>query len=244
MAKKYQQRTHVSIRKKKEEEAKLAKRRAFYLKNKQTILIAIGALAVIILLGSLVLDYFYAPGGSMKVFMGNLIGKTEDALILDFDENNRGRYFNMGEMKTPEGYDRGPYEMYQDADPNEQRFQFTAQDASRPCQNVYVTGVANKTGEEMLTTLRSYGIYQAVEEEDKVTEIAGYKVRYMYSVGNPSSEENVDVYSAMLALYVDVLDGSSVAFNFNSAHCAKDALPTEEAMLKDVEAFLSCYTQP
>ena len=98
MAKKYQQRTHVSIRKKKEEEAKLAKRRAFFLKNKQTILIAIGALAVIILLGSLVLDYFYAPGGSMKVFMGNLIGKTENALILDFDDNNRGRYFYMGEM--------------------------------------------------------------------------------------------------------------------------------------------------
>ena len=87
MAKKYQQRTHVSIRKKKEEEAKLAKRRAFYLKNKQTILIAIGALAVIILLGSLVLDYFYAPGGSMKVFMGNLIGKTEDFFFVFFERN-------------------------------------------------------------------------------------------------------------------------------------------------------------
>lgn len=243
MAKKYQQRTHVSIRKKKEEEAKLAKRRAFYLKNKQTILIAIGALAVIILLGSLVLDYFYAPGGSMKVFMGNLIGKTEDALIVDFDANDRGRYFNMGEMKTPEGYDRGPYEMYQEGDPNEQRFQFTAQDAARPCQSVYVTGVANKTGEEMLTTLRSYGLYEAAEE-DVVTEIAGHKVRYMYSIGNPSSEENTDVYSVMLILYVDVLDGSTVAFNFNSAHCAQADLPTEEAMLQDVEAFLACYTKP
>ena len=175
-------------------------------------------------------------------FMGVWAEAEENSLILNFGGKGETDYRFMGEMETPEGYDRALYMLHEEGDPKEQRFQFTAQDENRAVQSVYVSGVARKTGAQMLDTLRHFGFYYPLAE-DRVLEIAGHPVRYMIAVGNPTVEKT-QIYSLMIFLYVDVLEDSSVSFSFESAHGTIEELPHEGEMLKDVEEFLSCFTAP
>ena len=104
MAKRYQQRTHVSIRKKKEEEQKLQKRRAFYQKHKKQLLAGGAALLALIVGVWLAVDYFYAPAGSLRMFMGNLVGVEQDWLVRNLGTSRSPRYYKFGEFTPLEGY--------------------------------------------------------------------------------------------------------------------------------------------
>jgi len=174
--------------------------------------------------------------------MGVWAEAEENSLILNFGGKGETDYRIMGEVETPQGYDRAPYTLKEEADPREQRFQYRAQDENHPVQSVYIGGVAGKTGDFMLQVLRMYNIYAPLGA-DREVEIAGHKARYMLAVGAPSSTKP-DIYSLMVFLYVDVLENSTVSFSFESAHVPAALLPTEEEMLTDVEAFLACFTAP
>lgn len=240
MAKKYQQRTHVSVRKKKEEEKKLAQQRAFYAKYRKHILIGIAALVLVILLGSLAWDYFYAPGGSMKTFMGNLIGAEENAIIKDLGTYSSPRYYTLGKMDTPEGYEEAEYGMTTTKDSHDQSFYMKTTDTSKLVETVYVTGVANKTGAEMMEVLAANQMY-AYKTEVRTGEIAGHPVTYIYAHGTVNSQDDTPYY-ANLVCYVDTIQNSSVLVNLASAYGAMDTLPTEEAMLAEAEAIFACLT--
>ncbi|MBE5781768.1 MAG: hypothetical protein E7329_00470 [Clostridiales bacterium] len=240
MAKKYQQRTHVSVRKKKEEEKKLAQRRAFYAKHRKQILIGIAALVLVIVLGSLAWDYFYAPNGSMRVFMGNLIGAEETDIIKDLGTSSKPRYYKLGAMETPEGYEEGDYGLTTTAVSFDQKFYFVATDEAKTINNVYIAGVPNKTGAQMMEVLASNEMY-AMQTEARTAEIAGHPVTYLYAQNMPNSEDETIYYSS-LVIYADTIQNSSVLINCSSAHAPLDQVPTEEAMLAEVEGILSCLT--
>ena len=160
--------------------------------------------------------------------------EENDSLILNFGGKEEADYRLMGEMETPEGYGRKLYKIHEDGDPNEHRFHYIAQEENRAVQSAYVSGVARKTGAQMLDTLRHFGVYYPLAE-DRALEIAGHPVRYMITIGNPTSERT-QVDSLMIFLYVDVLEDSAVSFSFESIHGSFEELPTEAEMLKDVEA--------
>lgn len=174
--------------------------------------------------------------------MHAMVEEENHSLILNFGGKGEMDYRLMGEMETPEGYDRALYMLHEEGDPKEQRFHFTAQEENRAVRSVHVSGVARKTGAQMLDTLRHFGFYYPLAE-DRILEIAGRPVRYMIAVGNPTMEKK-QVYSLMIFLYVDVLEDSSVSFSFESAHGTIEELPHEREMLKDVEDFLACFTAP
>lgn len=240
MAKKYQHRTHVSVRRKKEEEQKLAKQRAFYAKYRKHIIIGIAALVLVIVLGSLAWDYFYAPGGSMKIFMGNLIGAEENAIIKDLGTYSAPRYYTLGKMDKPEGYEDADYGITSTAVTHDQSRYMKTADTGRLIESVYVAGVANRTGAEMMEVLAANQMY-AYATEARTAEIGGHPVTYIYAHGTANSDANTPYY-ANLVCYVDTIQNSSVLVNLVSFYGDKDTLPTEEAMLAEAEAIFPCLT--
>ena len=91
MAKKHQQRAHVSVRKKQEQEQKQQQRKEYLKKNKKKICI-LAVLAVIIIAGAiLMIDYFGGPKGAMKVFMGkvqDVAQQVNDTYLKTFSEES------------------------------------------------------------------------------------------------------------------------------------------------------------
>ncbi len=241
MAKRYHQRTHVSIRKKKEEEQKLQKRRAFYQKHKKQLIAGGAALLALIVGVWLAVDYFYAPAGSLRMFMGNLVGVEQDWLVRNLGTSRSPRYYKFGEFTPLEGYADQSADNNFSSDKKEQSFYYAAEDEAATVQRVYVSGVKEKTGEEMIETLLTSGTYTETGEA-KTGALAGIPVRYLYTI--QENTEPAGTYTAALVVYADTVQHSSVLVNLFSGKAAKDALPGEDAMVAEAEEILAHLTLP
>ena len=240
MAKKYQRRTHVAVRKKQEEEKKLAKRRAFYREHKKQLIIA--AIAAVLLIVAIVLavDYFYAPGGSMRIFMGNLLGVQENSVIRNLGTTRSPRYYTFGTFDAPEGYTSDP-SFYQASDTKEQNFYYVADDENAVIENIYVTGVKNRTGESMVEEVGGSGMY-AFMSEKRTAEIAGNTYNYLYALSNNSDDDSI--FWATLIMYVDTVQDSSILVNLSSPRGAENEVPDEGTMLQAAEPILAGVKVP
>lgn len=241
MAKKHQRREHVSVRKKKEEELKLQKRQAFYAAHKKQIFIGVVAAVLVIALGWMAIDYFYTPGGSIRMFMGKLIGVEDSWIVRNLGTTKHPLYFKFGQVDAPEGYTLdADYSVT--SDKSEQSFYYNADDESAAVQSVYYAGVKEKTSQEMLDTVMNSGMYASLSEA-KETEIAGMKVHYVYAQMNPDSTD-ASVFSALLIMYADTVKDSCVLINCTSGHLTQDQLPDEAAMLAEAEKLVACLKLP
>lgn len=238
MAKKYQRRTHVSVRKKQEEEKKLAERRAFFAKHQKSISIGLIALAVVLLAVILLVYFFYAPAGAMN--RAALSSAPENAIIRNLGSNGSPRYYTFGTMDTPAGY--VPDTEFSTLTAPEQNFSFNAESEDRAIQSVYVTGVKNRTGADMAAEVAASSFYASISEVKRI-EIAGYTLHYLYAQGNPNQEDDSIFYS-VLVMYVDTLADSSILVNCSSAYAALEEIPSEEALLAEMEDILSCLKLP
>lgn len=239
MAKKYRRREHVSTRKKREEEQKLAKRQEFYQQHKKQLwTAAIAAVAAIVLIW-LAVDFFYCPGGSMRMFLGKLMNVEDNAIIRNLGSTKSPLYFDFGSFDAPEGYTSDP-DYNPPSDKNEHNFYYYTDDEERVIREVFVTGVKEKTGAEMAETVINSGMYLSTSEK-RTAEIAGHPVTYLYAQGNPSADDS-SVYYAVLIMYVDTVKDSSVLINCTSQRGALEELPTEEAMVADAETILANLT--
>lgn len=238
MAKKHQRRTHVSIRKKQEEAKKLAQRKAFYEKHRKLILTSAIALVAAIVVISLAVDFFYTPNGSMRMFMGNLMGVEETDIIRNLGTTKAPLYYKLASLQPVEGYAEDE-QTFPPSDTKEQNFYLHAEDETKIIQDAYIVGVKN-TSAAMLETVRTSGLYTSMTDI-KYTEINGNKVSYLYVQGNPSDEDK-SVFYATLVMYVDTIHDSCVLLNLSSAKVAQEELPTEEAMLAEAEGFFKNLT--
>lgn len=238
MAKKHQRREHVSVRRKKEEQLKLKKRQDFYAAHKKQIITGIVAAIVAIVLIWVGVDYFYTPGGSIRMFMGNLIGVEENWLVRNMGTTKKPLFFKFGEVDAPEGYTLDNDSEYTVKSENqEQSFYYIADDETATIQNVYFAGVKEKTGAEMIETVTSSGMYTSISE-GKTTEIAGMPIQYVYATMADSSDSTL--FSSLLVMYADTVKDSSVLINCTSFRGTEDGIPGEEAMLAAAESLVSC----
>lgn len=241
MAKKYQHREHVSVRKKREEEQKLQKRQEFYAAHKKQMIAGVVAAIVAVVLIWAAVDYFYTPGGSIRMFMGKLIGVEDSWIVRNLGTTKHPLYFKFGEVETPEGYTLdADYSV--SSDKTEQSFYFNADDENAVIQSVYYAGVKEKTSQEMLETVRTSGIYTSVTETKEV-QLGGVPMHYVYAQMNPDSND-ASVFSAMLLMYADTVKDSCVLMNCNSAHLPQEQLPSEEEMLAAAERLAACLKLP
>ena len=232
----------AAARKKVEEKRlaeKQAKRLAIWQQYKKQIIIGAMAAVVAIVLLILAIDYFYVPAGSLRTFMGNPLGGDETSIIREMD----GHYYEFGKMTQPEGYEAADYGMELSDDPNETYFYYKTTDESSAINNVYVCGVENRTGSDMLTNLTGSGLYESFTEPQK-KEIGGVEVDSIYTrtaltdqEGNPTGE-----YYATLVMYADTIADSTILINCGSLQVTEDLLPTEEAMYAEAEKILSCLS--
>jgi len=235
MAKKYQRRTHVSVRKKKEEQKKLEQRQAFYAKYKKLIIYGSIALVALIVIICLLCHFFAAPAGSLNKVQLNRV--ADNAIVRNLGKSSAPRYYIFGSMDQPEGYIAN--ENYNtSADKKEQNFAFKAEDEAKAIQSVYVTGVKERTGMDMAAEVSKSSIYSTMTEV-KTVEIAGHTVHYLFAQGNPKDDDDTIFYS-VLVMYVDTVQDSSILVNCASAYDVLEEIPTEEEMLAEAEAIFSC----
>lgn len=232
---------HMSASKRRE-----AKRRAFYEAHKKPIITACIAAAAALVLLIIAFDFFYTPGGSMRVFFGKLLGAEENAIIREVKD---GRFYTLANMDVPEGYQPEDYGLVGSMEDQAQYRYLVDTTGEKAIASVYVSGVKNQTGEGMIATLSSTGYY-ANQGEATQAEIAGHTVNYLYTQNNSNmatseEEELPDEHFASLIMYVDSIQGSCVLLSCNSQENLPLAeLPTEEAMLAEAEAILSCLSIP
>ena len=180
----------------------------------------------------------YVPAGALRTVMGKVQGVEANSVVRKID----GNYYEMAKMDVPAGYQAADYGVRFSEDTQEQNLYFINEDASCPVNNVYVSGVIERTGEEMLNLLQSTFAYE-MQSEGKATEIAGHSVNYMYAQAPVDSADPVEYY-ASLVMYVDTIRNSSIMLNLSSSYMAQEALPTEEEMLSYSEGIFSMLKLP
>lgn len=234
-------RPSMTARKKVEEQRlaeKRAKRRSFLAKYKKQLIIAAVALVAAIVVISIAWDFFYVPNGALRTFMGKVQDVQPNSLVRKID----GQYYEMGRMDAPEGYVAADYGTQLAQDPQEQNLYFenTVEDAA--IDNVYVSAVANRTGNDMVTMLAASGLYEVTNEGHDV-QMGDYTVNYLYcqNPSVPEDETNEDYY-AMLVVYVDNGNGSCLMANATSDSALQADLPTEEEMAAEMESILAALT--
>ena len=219
---------------KKAEEQKIAQQKAFWEAHKKQILsIAAIAVAVIAVL-CLAIDYLYVPAYSVRDFMGGLLDVKENAIIRGID----GRYYELGAMNQPEGYEPADFGADMTSDPHETYFYYETTEEGKAVNDAFVIGVVERTAAEMLESISLTFNYEE-QTENKQAVIGGHDVHYFYSKGLVS-EEKPDVYTANITSYVDTVKDSCVLMSLSSVEGALDELPTEEAMLAEAEAIFAC----
>jgi len=240
MAKKHQSRPSAAARKKYEEKKlaeRIASRKKLFEKYKKQILIGGAALIAAVIVIVLAVDFFYAPNGSMRVFLGNVMGAVETSVIREIDD----LYYEMARMETPDGYTPEPYQLFVNGETQERNRYFITDDESRAIQSLYVTGVKSKTAAEMIETVMKQSSSYTFQGEAKQAEIAGHPVHYLY-VQNVASDEDNSIMSASLLIYVDSVADSSVLFSCTSGKMLQEELPAEEVLLAEAESLMTGLT--
>lgn len=234
----------MSARKKVEEKKlaeKQAKRLAFWQQYKKQIILGTVAAIVAIVALVLLVDYVYMPSGSIRTFLGKPLGGDETSIVREMN----GHYFEFAKMEQPEGYEVADYGMQLSQDPEEKYRYFETADEARAIKSVYVSGVEERQGTEMLDSLSGMGLY-TVFNGPTTAEIGGKTVYYAYTdtaLKDENGVETGDHYASLIA-YVDTIRDSSVLVSCGSAQVAAELLPTEEAMVAELEGILSSLQLP
>lgn len=224
------------------EERKRAQRKAFVEKNKKQLIIAGIAAVIALVLLIIALDYFVTPGGSLRMFMGKLEEVPQNMVVRELN----GHYFEFATMDAPEGYRAEEFASSFTSDDREQLLYFVTDDENRVINNVYVAGVKEKTGANMVAELTASvtASYYTSVSEPRNAQIGGHEVNYFYA-HSPLGAGDGTEFGSLLVMYVDTVHDSSVLINCSTASFPDEAsLPTEEAMLAEVDAILSHLKLP
>lgn len=241
------------------EKAALAKKKAqrdAYLKQNGKKLAAIIVAAVLAL--TLVIcccKWFVSPDGHINIMFGQLRGAGDNWIVTNLAETNGGQsYFKLGTFDMPENYVREADNGGLSTDKLARAFYIHPTDETAPISSVYICGIKNTTGEEMLNKVLSYGMSEEVSEVRRAT-IGDTDLVYAWfhydttaTDKNLTEEELAKIpeeertgYSALVA-YADTIKGSSVVFNISSVKGAyRDAL-SEDELLPTLEEMVSRTT--
>ena len=242
MAKQYQTRTNVAVRKKREEEAKRAKRRAFFRAHKKQIIAAAIALAIAIPAIWVAVDYFYAPAGSMRMFAGKLLDVQENALIRNLGTEKSPRYYTLGYFAPLEGYTLNPN--YNAGTTGlETSYYYKADDAEKDVQAVYSVGVKNRGAEEMADSLiKTYNVGAISEKFSGV--IGGHPTYYVH-ITNDVDTNDEGLAMESVCFYMDTVQNSCVLVNLMSKKAESlDQLPGMDVLMAEAEKVLPALTLP
>ena len=248
MAKQYSRREPISVRKKREEEARRRKWQKFRKTYKKELIITTVSVVLGIALIWAALDFFITPGGCIRDFWGNLIGVKDNWLVREIDD----RYFKLGEFDCPEGFTVSDTDALS-SDDKEQSVTCHPADEDSVFKSIYATGVKSRTAEDMSASI--YSMYNTTSEEEDESavmphselysgELAGLNCYWWYQVIDNSETDddgNVSEYAYMAAVlcYTDTCKDSCVLVDiFSTSQSTIDALPGEAEMIAMLETTL------
>lgn len=228
----------------------IARNKAFAKKYGKQIVLGVIAAVVLIVAIWLCCKWFVGPGGSIPNWFGTLRDVEENWLITNTGSTSSPKYFKLGEVTAPEGYTLDEdYNLY--SDELVQTFSYTTDDENALVQQVYYSGVANLTAEEMIANALSY--YETKSDALTAT-VAGHELHYGYVV----SDTTVTTYDddgnaievadedrtgrAALCIYEDTVQDSCVLVLLQSKDTQLSEVPTQEQLEAEMENFVSLLT--
>lgn len=222
---------------------------AFLKKYGWKILIAVAALVVVIVAVNLITSYFWGPGGSIPQWFGELRNVEADWIVTNTGTTDRAKYFKLGEYTAPEGYTLE--EGYNGStDPLNQTQYYHANDETAPAQTLFVSGVK---GVDAVTQLNTVLGYYKNNSGAKQATIAGHDVHYAYMISERTQAEDEEgaIYDlpeeewtgiAMLCLYTDTVQDSSILVMLQAAEAPLTEVVTEDVLMAEAEKFMPLLT--
>jgi len=162
--------------------------------------------------------------------------------IFPIIRKRNGQYYELAKMRIPTGYSLEKYETQISYDVNETTVSFEALYDNTPINNIYVTGVSNRTAEEMLDFVINAALYEE-QSKRKETCISGYKIHYLYSK-TLVSLDIPDEFVATITAYVNTIENSCILVSMNSQKGQWDNLPSEEEMMGNSHLIFECLKLP
>lgn len=245
MAKKHQQRAHVSVRMKKEQEKKRQQRQAFMRKNGKKIMILAVAAVIVIVAAALAIDYFGGPKGAMRVFMGKVLDMQENTVVTNLGADDPA-YYTLAWYTPRAGY-VSDTEIFAADDENEQRLMYRAENEEEMVASITLAGLKQKTAAGYVEQLRamadSMGAYTTLTEA-REGELGGHHVHYIYTttdntIADEETGEIPDETTVSLIAYSDTIQDSCIYMGLTSRAYPKAQAPTEEMMVQAAEEFFA-----
>lgn len=215
--------------------------------------IIIGVIAAVVLIIAIWLccKWFVGPGGSIPNWFGTLRDVEENWVIANTGTSSSPKYFKFGEVTAPEGYTL--IEDYNYGDELTQTFTYQADDENAAVQLVSYMGAAGSSAE---TNASFMPMYYGQEAEAKTATVNGHEVHYCCftfdttattattdAEGNAievPEEEHTGV--ALMYIYQDTVQDSSVQVSLQSREGLLSELPTQEQLEAEMEKFVSALT--
>ena len=218
------------------------KERAVWLKVRKPLLIVICA-ALLIWGGVSLFNALYVPKNGVAVRNGSITGVGDDWIVTNLGTTSSPSCYHLANIATPEGYTLDPDYSVSDSTLAQARY-YTADAEEAAIRSIYVTGVANKSAQDMMDTLTAYS-YFTVATEPKTVILDGRTVRYFIAT-TPTYDTDGNtvegVLSGTMYAYTDCAHSSSVGVclisqNFNEGQTPDESIFTE--MLEKVMAGLT-----
>jgi len=225
---------------------KQAANKALWDKHGKTIIIAGVAALVLIIAVWLGCKWFVGPNGSIPNFFGTLRGVEDNWVVTNTGTTRNPTYYHLASFDTPEGYTWDPDYRITTSNELNKSLYFEANAEDSVVDHIYVSGVKNKSAKEQMEALMGYTFHK--ESSEAVTaNIGGHDVTYAYFVYDNSTEEsdpeNPPSYSS-ITCYVDTVQNSSVLLLVNSPTVPQSEVPSQEALMAEVEKLLPLLKLP
>ena len=223
---------------------KQAATKALWDKHGKKIITAIVAAVVLIIAIWLGCKFFVGPNGSLPNFFGELRGVQDNWIVTNTGSSSRPTYYHFGSFDTPEGFTWDPdYRISTNDLSKTLYFEANAEDSI--VDHIYVSGVRNQSAQEQMDALMAYAFHK--ENSEPVTaNVGGHDTVYAYFVYNNMDEngEETSEYYASITAYVNTVQDSCVLVLLNTPVMAKEELPTQEALVAELEKVLPLLTLP
>lgn len=241
------------------EKAALAKKKAqrdAYLKQngkKLTVIVIAAVLALTLVICCC--KWFVSLDGHINIMFGQLRGVGDNWIVTNLAESKNGQsYYKLGTFDMPEGYVKDADNGGMNSDKLARSFYIRPTDETDRISSVYICGIKNSTGEEMMNKVLSYGMSEKASEIRRAT-IGDTELVYAWfhydttATDKNLTEEELALipeneragYSALVA-YADTVKGATVLFNISSVKGLYQDAPTEEELLPTLEQMVGRTT--
>ena len=221
----------AKARRRKQYEAQAAKEKAIWDKVKKPLLIALIAVAVVVL-GIVLFNNFYVPPNGVAVRNGSIVNVQDNWIVANLGTTSNPSCYHLANVTAPAGTTLDPDYAVTSTTLLQARY-YKVDDENAAVKSVYVVGAANKTADDMITTLKSNGYFTSVGDA-KTIQVDDKYVTYIMAQTNCYDSDGNQIegmVSCNIYAYMNCAHSSSIGVCVISNDVSETAAYTEDDLL-------------